>query len=615
MSDSSTESRSGPSTTESRERSSTTVLSGGSVPRDRNQSGRFRDRDTVLLAVAAVTVAALLARLVVLGARPAHWDEARVAYWALYAEETGHFAYRSIVHGPFVQHVSSWLFALFGPSDFFARLPVALVGGFLPLAALLFRDRLQRAETVALSLFLAFNPVLLYYSRFIRSDVLVGAFAFVALGLLVRFLDRRSPRYLYGTAFFLALAVASKENALIYLLTWIGAGALVIDRALDRPGSDRTGVDRVRAWIATIRVHLRRASEDARGSAFRYIGHALAAVVLFAFVWLFMFAPRGDGVQGLLVESTESIGLWEAVGDPSKWGPLIDTTVEQFRGEYLSWGNKSGSTTFEAYRKRLSDAVGRGLLGTSAPLVLFAVAGFVRERYGVAEGRVLVFFLFYAGAASVVGYPLGFSIGAGWKWNNVHVLLPLSIPAAVGVATIYRWGREAFLEDDQIDVGLTALVLLVTVSMVAWTALGTVYLNPQHESNDLVQFGQPHDDLGPVVDELREAAPSDDPDVLVYGNVSQDVSIVGPVPAGASWNVRPVCADFENFLPMQWYLSSADTNATCARTPIQLRETVERDSPPVVITRLRDDSAPTGWIEERYTHLGNFSLRYTERAI
>jgi len=578
----------------------------------------LRERDTVLLAVAAVTVLALVARLVALGARPAHWDEARVAYWALYAQEEGHFAYRSIVHGPFIQHVDRWLFGLLEPNDFVMRLPVAIVGGLLPLSALLYRDHLKEAETVALSLLLAFNPVLLYYSRFMRSDVLVGAFAFVALGMLVRLLDRRQVRYLYGAGVFLSLAVASKENSLLYVLTWLGAGVLVADRALDRPGADRTGLDRLRTLTATGRLYARRVrtQPDVRRRVGVYALHSLGAIAVFALVWLGMFAPRGDGLEGLYsgAVQSETVGLGDALSDPAQWGPLIDATVEQFRGEYLAWGGKATERTFDTYRGRLAGAVWDGLIYTSAPLVFFAIAGFVRERYAVSDGRVLVFFLFYAGVAATVGYPLGLSIGGGWKWNNVHILLPLSVPAAVGLATVYRWGSNAYHENDTIDLGLTALILVLVASTVVWSGLSHVYLDPTHESNELVQFGQPHDDLDPVIEELRAAAPGENPDVLVYDNASADGSIVGPVHVGSVKDVRPVCTDFGNFLPMQWYLGAANANATCARK-LELRKQVTRHEPDVVITRLRDDSVPTEWLEERYEDRGTYSLRYYERAV
>ncbi|MCU4719094.1 flippase activity-associated protein Agl23 [Halapricum hydrolyticum] len=220
-------------------------------------AGALRGRDPLVFAVVAIAIAALLARLFWLGYRTAHWDEARVAYWILRYEETGAFVYRSIIHGPFVHHATRPLFALFGPTDFYARLPVALVGGFLPLSALLFREHLRDHETVFLALLLALNPILLYYSRFLRSDVLVAAFMLTALGFLVRTYDTRDGRYLYPAALFLGFGIASKENALIYVLTWLGAGALLLDTALFRPRTDPSGAALLRRQIGSVRAGIR----------------------------------------------------------------------------------------------------------------------------------------------------------------------------------------------------------------------------------------------------------------------------------------------------------------------------------------------------------------------
>src|SRR6056297_2220217 len=109
---------------------------------------RFDDRRRALQAVLAITALALAVRLVGLGVRIFHWDEGRVAYWILRYHESGQFAYRPIVHGPFLFIVNDWVFSIpfLGASDFSARLIVALVGGLLPLSAWLLRDRLRDAE-------------------------------------------------------------------------------------------------------------------------------------------------------------------------------------------------------------------------------------------------------------------------------------------------------------------------------------------------------------------------------------------------------------------------------------------------------------------------------------
>lgn len=160
-------------------------------PGDDRELPRSGD-DRVLLAVLAVTAVALLARVVLLGDRFAHWDEGRVAYWTLRYVETGTFRYQPILHGPFLQQVNRLVFGTLGATDATMRLVVALVGTLLPLSALPLRDRLRDREVVALALLFAFDPTFLYYSRFMRADVPTAAFGFLAFGLLVRAVDSRT---------------------------------------------------------------------------------------------------------------------------------------------------------------------------------------------------------------------------------------------------------------------------------------------------------------------------------------------------------------------------------------------------------------------------------------
>ncbi len=192
-------------------------------------------RDRVVQAVLGLVVLAVGARLVGLGARVAHQDEARVGYWTLRFLASGQYEYRPIVHGPFIHIVDRHLFALFGPSDFVARLPMALLGGVLPAAALLFRSRLRDAETVALAALFAANPVLLYYSRFMRQDLPLAVLATFALGFAVRAVDstgRRRRYNVYVAGLALGLAATTKENVLLYPVAWAGALALVLDQRL-----------------------------------------------------------------------------------------------------------------------------------------------------------------------------------------------------------------------------------------------------------------------------------------------------------------------------------------------------------------------------------------------
>jgi len=197
-------------------------------PRDLSPS------DRTLLGLAAITVLSLAVRLAGLGTRVAQWDEGRVAYWVLRYQESGAWEYRPIVHGPFLFHVDRLVFSVFGASDFTMRLIVALIGGLLPLSAWLFRNHLRDSEVLALGLLFASNPLLIYYSRFFRNDLLVASFMVFALGLFVRAYDTRQPQYLYAGVLCFALGFTTKENALVYPLCWIGAGVLLLDHRLLR---------------------------------------------------------------------------------------------------------------------------------------------------------------------------------------------------------------------------------------------------------------------------------------------------------------------------------------------------------------------------------------------
>jgi uncharacterized protein (TIGR03663 family) len=219
------------------------------------------------LAVVGITVLALAGRLLLLGDRVAHWDEGRVAYWTLQYAQTGYFEYRPVVHGPFLFQVNEFLFSFVGSNDFVSRLPVAVVGGLLPASAWLFRERLKGAETVALAGLLALNPLLVYYSRFMRNDVLVAAFMFFALGFVVRAYDSGNGWYAVPAGLTMALGFTAKENAIVYLVCWFGAAALLLDHRL----LDSVRGARARLTGSAARDGLR---EGVRSDALRLVGVA-----------------------------------------------------------------------------------------------------------------------------------------------------------------------------------------------------------------------------------------------------------------------------------------------------------------------------------------------------
>jgi len=555
--------------------------------------------------VLAITALALVSRLIALGVRPMHYDEGRVGYWILHYVDTGAFTYRHGIHGPFVQHVNRYLFPLVGASDFTARLPVAVVGGLLPAVALLFREHLDRAELVALALFLSFNSVLVYYSRFMRSDILLAGFMFAAFGTLVRFYDTRDVRYLYGVAVLAGFGFATKENALVYALTWLGATGLLADQALFRPRRYRTGVELLRARYGGYR-------ERWRDLVAHYAGHTVAAVAVFLFVLVFMYADRGAGMAGITAPpappSEGSVGFWEALASPVGFPGYAYDTLAAATNEGLQWSGRAGvgdSDFIDTYVSNIR--VDLKVLGTNAPvLLLFALLGFAWERYGRAHSRNLVLFAAYCGFVSILGYPLADDIGSA-HWLHAHILVPLAIPAAVGVGRLYRWGRAARVDGDTVAAAAVALVLVLAGLQVALLTVDDAYLDTTSRENELVQFAQPEAEMRAATTAIGTVAGTGGGgDILIYTNARYDGArplVDGPDESNHAFALRPACQKgaWYNSIPLPWYLNTAGADVTCETDPGRLAQTATAGGPPLIVTLEADSSVPHSQLQQSYT--------------
>jgi uncharacterized protein (TIGR03663 family) len=549
---------------------------------------RSDGRRRTLRAVLAITAFALAVRLVTLGTRIFHWDEGRVGYWILRYHETGEFAYRPIVHGPFLFVVNDWVFSVpvLGATDFSARLIVALVGGLLPLSAWLLRDHLRDAEVVALAVVFAINPLLVYYSRFMRNDVLVGAFAFVALALFVRALDRGDARLLYPAAASLGLAFTTKENAVVYLLCFLGAGALLVDHRLFRTARSGGSIPHLvrTEWRTALAYRLAAWGGSVRRGVGLALAHTAGALLAFIAVVVFFYAPRPE--------------LWHALATPGRLPGVVEAaTVGSWEAFYDLW--VGGTHQSHDYLPFLYDYLETLLYG--APFVLlFAAIGFVADGYDVADtggtgSRTLVAAATYWGVVSVVGYPIATDIRA--PWAAVHAVIPLAVPAAVGVATLGRRARRAVARTrDDAGAGSDRLAAWTAPTVLAalllcGAAVGAVGANATYansadddEAGEIIQWAQPENELKETLALVHGVARvTDGTDVLFVGThppgnpsnvrfyVQNESSLRQPRPGGPAWHTR---------LPLPWYLEryGATVNSTSPDA-----ETLGPDPPPVVV--------------------------------
>jgi uncharacterized protein (TIGR03663 family) len=532
--------------------------------------------DRALQAVLAITLLGLLARGVALGARVAHQDEARVAFWTLRYAQSGVFEYRPIIHGPFLPIVDSWVIRLIGPSDVATRGVVAAIGGALPLTALLFRGRLRDPETVALSFLFAANPVLLYYSRFYRSDMIVVTFAIAALGLFVRAHDHGDPRYLYLGAASLAAAMSAKENALLYPVCWLGALALLFDHRLflaRARGSTPLAAAKETFW------------DDVVG-LWHWRWPVGKAVVAFLAVFVFFYAPRGGGYGGYI--SDHGLGLWMSLEllvfelNPTMFLAVLEEatlgTVDTFMNSRWSEPHRNDYLTFFAH---FATTLREG----AAVVVGFSVVGFLADRYSEGGARPLIALSFYWGAVSVFGYPMATDIRAAWV--ATHAIAPLAIPAAVGLGMVWRWGSEAVVEEDEVGVVIAGLLFVLIGWQIGLSVYGPVYAAPQSRDNQLVQYAQSSSpDMKDVLNgPVREAGEENaGVDVLFYGaefNSTDESAADSPAERGGGWFAR---------LPLAWYFEIqqdrlGDDGFTVASTTdaAAFERTDRARYPPVVI--------------------------------
>ena len=181
-------------------------------------------------AYALLLAVALLMRLWDLGDRAIGYDESLHAYYSFRLAEGLGFQHSPLMHGPFQFHGVAAMFFFFGDSDFTSRLLPALFGTALVGLPYLLRSRLGKAGALATAFMLAFSPMMLFYSRYARNDILMAVWTLALVIVMWRYFEGGNRRYLYWGAIVLALAFATKETTFI-VVAILGSYLLIIASA------------------------------------------------------------------------------------------------------------------------------------------------------------------------------------------------------------------------------------------------------------------------------------------------------------------------------------------------------------------------------------------------
>ncbi len=181
-----------------------------------NFSNKTKGLDFWKIAAVVILLLAIVSRFYALGDRAVSHDEMTHAKfsWNLY---TGiGFRHDPLMHGPLLFEATALIYALFGVSDFTARIYAATLGVILVMTPWLFQKWLGKRGALFASIMLLISPAITYYSRYTREDMPVLLWTTLLLWTLLQYLDTGKTRWLYGMAVFFPLMYASKENAYIY---------------------------------------------------------------------------------------------------------------------------------------------------------------------------------------------------------------------------------------------------------------------------------------------------------------------------------------------------------------------------------------------------------------
>jgi len=179
-------------------------------------------------------IIALTTRLVFLDVRPMDHDESVHAYLSYKLLKFQQYRYDPAFHGPFLYFASAGLFSVLGINEFIARLTPVIFSVIGIICSLFFIRWLGNGAYV-FTLIMLFSPSVLYYSRYMRNDlILVGSFL-VVLYCYFRYRENKNESLVYLAAIFIGIMLTSKENGYIYILTLLSFAFLsgVYERRLD----------------------------------------------------------------------------------------------------------------------------------------------------------------------------------------------------------------------------------------------------------------------------------------------------------------------------------------------------------------------------------------------
>ena len=148
-----------------------------------------------------------------------HHDESLHAYYSWELFQGSGLIHNPMLHGPLQMELTSLIFFIFGDTDTTARFLYVIAGSILVILPVFIKDLLGRNGAISVSILLTISPTMVYFSRFARNDILMGAFTLGLVLAMWKYLIYGHKRYLYIMSALLALSFSTKESAYLVVGT------------------------------------------------------------------------------------------------------------------------------------------------------------------------------------------------------------------------------------------------------------------------------------------------------------------------------------------------------------------------------------------------------------
>ena len=169
----------------------------------------------------ALAVVGFALRMFDLGQRALHHDESLHAVYSWYLYIGRGYIHDPLMHGPYQFHVPALLYFLFGANDVTARLAAVLHGTAIIFMPYFLRYELGKRGAIIASILFTISPAFLYFSRFMREDMLLACYTLGMVVGIFGWIRTRQNRWLYWGSFSLICAFATKEATYIHGFTFV----------------------------------------------------------------------------------------------------------------------------------------------------------------------------------------------------------------------------------------------------------------------------------------------------------------------------------------------------------------------------------------------------------